>query len=132
MGSLTFSREGTSLAKFDELLAKHLTMNRMTWTVLQRHGVTQQSKLRLDFSYNAPNRAAADGLAALLRDETDYDVRVESQGSLLRRRWLVEGRTQTTSISPAILDEWVTWMVTAGKEWSCEFDGWGTGGAPPA
>jgi len=111
---------------YEQILATQLAMNRQTWAVLQQHGVTEQSRLRLDFSYNAPNRKAADAMAALIQEQTDYDVRVESSGSFLRREWRVEGATQKTAISPEILDQWVTWMVTAGKERACDFDGWGT------
>jgi hypothetical protein len=110
----------------DEILAKQLAMNRETWVALQRHGVNEESRLRLDFSYNARDRESADKLCALLREETDYEVKVESSGSFLRRKWRVEGTTQETLVSPAILDQWVTWMVTAGKERTCDFDGWGT------
>ncbi|HKR61788.1 MAG TPA: hypothetical protein VJS64_19030 [Pyrinomonadaceae bacterium] len=113
-------------ADYDKLLAKQLAMNQQTWSTLKAHGATEQSELRLDFLYNAPNREAADALRAFLHDETDYDIRVESAGSILRRKWRVEGKTQPTTISPGILDEWVTWMVIAGKEKNCEFDGWGT------
>src|SRR5450631_1809124 len=109
---------------YEEILAKQLAMNQQTWAALQEHGMTEESTLRLDFSYNAPNRGAADKLCALLREQTDYEVEVESSGSFLRRRWRVEGRTQKAALSPAILDQWVTWMVTAGKEGSCDFDGW--------
>jgi hypothetical protein len=111
---------------YEDILAKQLAMNRHTWAALQKHGVTEESTLCLDFSYNAPNRGAADQMFALLREETDYELRVESSGSFLRRKWRLEGRTQKTAISPAILDQWVTWMVAAGKERSCDFDGWGT------
>ena len=111
---------------YDQILATQLAMNRQTWTVLQQHGVTQQSQLRLDFSYNAPSRDAAETLIAMIHEQTDYDVRVDSSGSFLRRKWRVEGTTQPTAISPEILDQWVTWMVTAGKERVCDFDGWGT------
>ena len=31
-----------------------------------------------------------------------------------------------TSISSAILDPWVDWIITAGLHQDCEFDGWGT------
>jgi len=111
---------------YDELLARQLVMNRQTWVTLQGHGVTEQTELRLDFSYDAANRESAEALCAFLRDETDYEIRVESDRSLLRRNWRVEGTTQATTVSPAILDEWVTWMVIAGKEKACDFDGWGT------
>jgi hypothetical protein len=112
--------------RYEDILGKQLTMNRQTWTALQKHGVTQDSQLRLDFSYNAPSHEAADKLCALLRAQTDYEVTVESAGSFLRRKWRIEGKTQNTAVSPEVLDQWVTWMVSAGKEHSCDFDGWGT------
>jgi hypothetical protein len=113
-------------AHHETILVKQLAMNRQTWAALQKHGVTVESKLRLDFSYNAASREAAENLCALLREQTDYEVNAETSGSFLRRKWRVEGRTQETAVSPEILDQWVTWMVTAGKERSCDFDGWGT------
>ncbi len=113
-------------AHYEEILAKQLAMNPQTWVALQKHGVTEQSELLLDFSYNAPNRKTADAMASLIQEQTDYDVRVESSSSFLRREWRVEGTTQKTAVSPEILDEWVTWMVVAGKQHHCKFDGWGT------
>ena len=94
-------------------------MNSQTWEVLQGHGVTEQTELRLDFAYETPDKNAAEELAAFLREETDYDVRVEDGE--------VRGSTQPTNISVSILDEWVRWMVLAGYEKGrCKFDGWGT------
>jgi hypothetical protein len=54
-------------------------------------------------------------------------VRVRPSGSgLLRRKgWTVTGSTRETKVSHDILDQWVTWMVAAGFETGCEFDGWG-------
>ena len=105
------------------LLATHLSMNRQTWVTLQRHGVTEATQVRLDFSYCARDRKAANLLRTLIRDETDYDVRVATSP---RGDVLVEGSTQKTAISPTVLDQWVTWMVDAGKRCGCDFDGWGT------
>jgi hypothetical protein len=113
-------------AHYENILAKQLAMNRQTWAALQQHGVTEESRLRLDFSYNASSREAAEKLRFLLQEETDYEVRVESSSSFLHRSWRVEGTTQETAVSPAILDQWVTGTVAAGKERSCDFDGWGT------
>jgi hypothetical protein len=113
-------------AHYETILAKQLAMNRRTWAALQNHGVTAESMLRLAFSYNSASREAAESLCALLREQTDYEVNVGSSGSFLCRKWRVEGRTQETAVSPEILDQWVIWMVTAGKERSCDFDGWGT------
>jgi hypothetical protein len=111
---------------YEDLLLKQLAMNRHTWCALERHGITEQSSVRLDFSYNAPSSDAADALREILLEQTDYDVRIETKGSFLHREWRVEGTTQETMISPAILDQWVRSMITAGKEWACDFEGWGT------
>ena len=94
-------------------------MNEQTWETLQAHGLTEESEVRLDFFYNAPSRSAADELAAFIRQETDYDVSVADDS--------VAGRTQLTTVTLDILNEWVEWMVAAGAEVGlCEFDGWGT------
>lgn len=98
-------------AHYETILAKQLAMNRHTWAALQKHGVTAESTLRLDFSYNAASRKAAESLCALVREQSDYEVNVESSGSFLRRKWRVEGKTRETAVSPEILDQWVTWMV---------------------
>ncbi len=108
------------------ILAKQLLMNEQTWRTLQGHGVTDATKLRLDFSYVAPDRASAELLKAVLAEQTDYDITVQSTRGMLRTRWTVEGRTQPTTVSAQILDQWVDWMVTAGLHQNCEFDGWGT------
>jgi hypothetical protein len=107
-------------------------MNRHTWAALQAYGVTEESKLRLDFCYNAPGRDAAGALCTLLQEQTDYDARVESAGPFFRRKWRVAGTTQPTSVSLEILNQWVTWMVATGKEHECDFDGWGTTPVAPA
>ena len=101
-------------------------MNRQTWAALQGHGVTEETELRLDFCYLAPSSEAAEVLSNFLVQETDYDIRIESDDSVVRGQWRLEGSTQATKISAEILDEWVTWMVIAGKEQACDFDGWGT------
>ena len=93
-------------------------MNRQTWETLQTHGVTDETLLRLDFFYSAPDSDSAGTLERFLRDETDYDVQAHPDS--------VTGSTQPTSVTPEILDQWVTWMVVAGHEnGRCEFDGWG-------
>ena len=113
-------------SRYRRILAKQLTMNEQTWANLQRHGVTEATQLRLDFTYDAPDEASATKLRAVLNEETDYDVVVNSAGGFLRKQWSVTGSTQPTAISQAILDQWVDWMVTAGLHQNCEFDGWGT------
>ena len=112
-------------ARYQRLLARQLEMNQQTWPVLQSHGVTETTELRLDFHYSAPDRASAEALKTVLAEETDYDVRVESEGGLFSKRWSVGGTTQPTAISAEILDQWVDWMVTAGVHQNCEIGGRG-------
>jgi hypothetical protein len=108
-------------------LELQLAMNRQTWQALQEHGVTEQSKLRLDFYYFASSEQEARELADFLQRETDYDVAISSSGGgfLKKKTWLLKGTTQETEVSLAILDQWVEWMVAAGEEHGCDFDGWG-------
>ena len=111
--------------RYRDLLARQLAMNEQTLATLRRHGLGPDTEVRLDFAYRAPNRRAAEGLKQLLAEQTDYEAAVKSDGGILRKRWSVVGRTQQTVVSSSILDQWVTWMVTAGLERECEFDGWG-------
>jgi hypothetical protein len=102
----------------EDVLQRQLAMNRETWAELQRHGVTEDTQLRLDFAYEAPDRDSADTLASFLQNETDYDVQADAVS--------LAGSTQETTISEEILNEWVRWMVVAGFEnGRCKFDGWG-------
>jgi hypothetical protein len=113
--------------RYREVLAKQLAMNHQTWPILQQHGVAEDSELRLDFFYMAPSERQANELATFLHRETDYDVRedITGGGFLKKKSWTVTGTTRPTKISQEILDQWVTWMVAAGFERGCEFDGWG-------
>jgi hypothetical protein len=106
---------------YEKTLALQLTMNPKTWAELQEHGVDESSQLRLDFFYDAPGEREAQSLTAFLRAETDYDVTADGS----QEQWSVTGTTQPTAVSLEILNQWVDWMVTAGAEHACEFDGWG-------
>jgi hypothetical protein len=105
------------------MLERQLAMNVQTWNALRQHGVTEQTDLRLDFSYDAPTRAAADKLVKLLKDETDYTV---AEPRPAGTGYLVSGTTRETQVSLDILNQWVDWMHAAGRQSDgCEFDGWG-------
>jgi len=118
-------------ARYREILSKQLAMNPQTWAALQQRGVTEASQVRLDFAYACPNEARAQALRGLLAEQTDYETSMRAERGVLQRRWSVTGRTQATNISAAILDQWVDWMVSAGLEHDCEFDGWGAAVPPP-
>jgi hypothetical protein len=104
-----------------EYLKAQLALTRSTWARLQEHGVTEGSELRLDFFYAAPTSAQATKLKLFLEQQTDYDVRVTAD----RDQWILGGRTQGASLSLAIVEQWVDWMVIAGLRFECVFDGWG-------
>jgi hypothetical protein len=111
---------------FKETLASQLAMNTETWKRLVAHGITPDTEIQLDFTYNSPTREQAEALQNFLNRETDYAVEVSSSGSLFRKKWWVHGTTQKTTVSLDILNQWVEWMVAAGQDHGCMFDGWGT------
>jgi hypothetical protein len=111
-------------------VARQRVMSQDTWWTLQKHGVTENTRLRLDFLYFADNESKAQALVQHLNSETDYHVSVEPAarpvGLFFKRgRWVVRGTTKETAVSLEILIDWVTWMVVAGFKAGCEFDGWG-------
>jgi hypothetical protein len=103
-------------------------MNAQTWEALQRHGANEDSRLRLEFFFNAPSEDDANELARYLGNETNYEVTVKShkKSALSKRTWTVTGHTQPERVALQTLDQWVTWMVVAGvQNGGCDFDGWG-------
>jgi hypothetical protein len=110
------------------VLAKHLSMNSTTWRALQAAGVNEQTELKLDFFFNAPNESQANQVAEFLRMETDYTVSTAalSTDGLKSEVWRVTGQTRSTTVSEEILNQWTKWMIVAGfQNGDCEFDGWG-------
>jgi hypothetical protein len=113
---------------YEAIIGEQLAMNERTWKSLVAGGVTAETILKLDFFFVAPNKVAADSLVFLLNEETDYAVASpRSAGHLWRTQWSVSGSTKETRLTAKFLDEWVSWMVIAGKRSKgCVFDGWGT------
>ena len=105
----------------ENYLKEQLALTRMTWTRLREHGVTDGSELQLDFFYAAPNHARAAELKSFLEQETDYEFRVVAD----RDQWVLQGHTQRAPLSLAIVEQWVSWMASAGLRFECVFDGWG-------
>ena len=110
---------------YEEIHELQLQRNREIWAELQDKGVDEQTELRLGFIYASPGLSEARDLAAFLRSETDYEVDVRAQRDDGEETWFVMGTTQPTTVDPALLDEWVGWMIAAGAtEGPCAFDGW--------
>jgi hypothetical protein len=110
--------------KYEAILAKQLAMNPATFARLESHGVKPDTELQLDFTYYAPSKEKAEKLKAVL-SEYEYAVTLKKLGLLPWSKWLVSGRTGKTTLTLEKLNQWVLWMVTAGKESESEFDGWG-------
>jgi hypothetical protein len=112
---------------YEALVRKQLGLNAHTWKLLSKHGVTSETMVKLDFFFIAPNKEAAEKLASVIKNETDYVLSSPRQtGPFWRKEWSVSGSTQETKVSAEILDQWVIWMVMAGKRGGgCVFDGWG-------
>ena len=107
------------------ILAKQLAMNEKTLARLRELGLTDETEVQLNFLYYAPNESDAEDLWSFLIEETDYEVGIHPEANS-SGQWIVSGHTQKTTISKEILDEWVEWMIAAGFDHHCEFDGWGT------
>lgn len=94
------------------------------WKMLEGHGVTDQTPLRLCFIYLAPSEAQAARLVDFIA-QTDYDVDAREQAAGRKKQWVVAGATQPTAVDRETIDSWVQWMVAAGAaEGPCAFDGW--------
>jgi regulator of RNase E activity RraB len=106
-------------------LRAQLAMNAETWQTLLRNGLKPDTELQLDFLFRSPDEKRAEGLKELL-EEYDYEVEVSEGETSSEGEWLVSGKTIPTALSLEKLDQWVEWMVAAGKEYDSEFDGWGT------
>ncbi len=107
---------------YQQLLSHQLEMNRMTWERLIANGYSSDKTTCLDFVYIAKVRKKAEELMRFLESETDYVIKIVSSDD----EFEVQGQTKETALSLEILNDWVSWMVSAGARFDCVFDGWGT------
>ena len=104
-----------------EFVKGQLEVTRATWARLREHGIPDGSELQLDFFYAAPTSVRATDLMRFLEQETDYEMRVTAD----RDQWILRGHTQRAPLSLAMVEQWVDWMISAGLNFECVFDGWG-------
>jgi hypothetical protein len=113
---------------YEKLLALQLRANPAIWKMLvEDHGVSERTELRLAFIYLAPGQPEAQRLLTFLEAETDYEVQARERptGLFEKTEWLVLGATQPTAVDLETINAWVEWMVAAGAaEGPCAFDGW--------
>lgn len=112
--------------RFGKLLQAHLNVNPKSWAALQLRGVDEQTSLRLDFEFTAPDEEHTRALMKALRTATDYEfqggARNQDDGS---QRWLVLGTTPPATWSLDRLNAFVTEMTGYGRPHEATFDGWG-------
>lgn len=92
-----------------------------TWAAFCKGGVTPTTSLILDFTYAAPSRSAAESLAASL-PSANCRIRFEAASP---KRWIVEGQTTPMTTSLEKLRSWLEFMIDAGWQQGCAFDGFG-------
>jgi hypothetical protein len=109
---------------FRQNLAKQMKMSPLTVGQLRKHGVTDNSMLKLEFFFYTDNDEKALALADALRV---LDYKAES-GSAARdsRLLIVTGWTTPIKMTDSEVVAWTQKMCQLGYEHDCEFDGWGT------
>ena len=114
-------------ARIAAAVEQQRAMNAETWKALTGAGISEGTPLRLDFLFDAPDHPSAQALTDYLTQSLNYWAAPRTERRLLRRRWVVFGRTTPVPVSRGFLDEWVETMIRAGVEHGgCDFDGWGT------
>ena len=107
-----------------ENLEDQLQMTPQTWRAMQRGGIKPGDKLELEFLYDAPGQKEAESLVNFISSNSNARVIAKSTG-IFRKKWTVEGSTPPEAVDEPFLLKWVRWMVLAGNQYDCEFDGWG-------
>jgi hypothetical protein len=108
-----------------ELIDKQVVMSGQTLDALRKAGLTDEQEVQLDFFFDAPNEKSARALAEHLQANDCLDVRCETSGGFLSRKWIVTGKSHPTPVTVQVLAEWIPWIVVQGISHGCEFDGWG-------
>ncbi|BHH82365.1 hypothetical protein LA52FAK_06540 [Desulforhopalus sp. 52FAK] len=111
--------------EYEKLLKSQLSMTIKTWEQLQANGATEKSKLKLEFFfYCSSETSAKDCMQHFLEYEYKVEIKPENDNEKTSL-WLLSGNTQPTEVNEKILLQWVDYMVTAGWNYGCYFDGWG-------
>ncbi|HZZ18786.1 MAG TPA: ribonuclease E inhibitor RraB [Opitutaceae bacterium] len=111
-------------ASFRTTLARQISMAPMTMVQLRKHGVSNDSLLKLEFFFYTNDAAKAASLSAKL-NASGYSAKCEpsSHNSNIQ---IVNGWTGKMEMSDAVVTVWTRDMCDLGFSDDCEFDGWGT------
>ena len=113
-----------SEATFRDNLAKQTTMSPQTVAQLMKHGVTDDTSLKLEFFVYTDKDGKGQELVKALRG-LDYTAECgPSAGE--SRLLLVTGWTTPINMTDSAVIAWTDRMCRLSYEHDCEFDGWGT------
>jgi hypothetical protein len=109
---------------FRQKLTKQMKMSPLTVAQLRKHGVTEDSSLKLEFFFYTDRDEKALALSKAL---SGLEYKVESgpaagDSTLL----VVTGWTTPLKMTESEVVAWTEKMCRLGYEHDCEFDGWGT------
>ena len=122
------SASGNERFQTDDAYARNragqTTMTPQTVAELRKYGVTDQSRLKLEYFFYTNTEAKAAALAQRL-SEIGYAGRYDHSASN-RNQFVVTGWTSPMKIDDQTVLAWTLRMCETGCDFDCEFDGWGT------
>ena len=105
-------------------LNNQFKMNLKTLEMLQKLGITNECRLKLQFFYCTNRSTKARKLVNALED---LNYQVESVDKAAGdQTWIISGWTNEIKMDPKTVTNWTSLMKHLGYEYDCEFDGWGT------
>jgi hypothetical protein len=109
--------------------AKQLAMSPKTVAQLRKHGVTDQTQLKLEYFFYTNTKEKAAALAQKLAD-MGYAGGYDHSASRTKQ-FVVTGWTPPMKRNDQTVLDWTGRMCDAGHEHDCDFDGWGTNPKQP-
>ena len=105
-------------------LQKQTEMSPMTLTELRKYGVTDDSRLKLEYFFYTNTAEKAASLSAQLTGLGYSSEHGRSAGD--KRLFIVTGWTSELPMTDEAVVSWTRQMVELGVAHDCDFDGWGT------
>ena len=110
--------------EFNANRTKQITMAPQTTEQLHGYGVTDESRLKLEYFFYTNTKEKAEELARDLASRgynSNHDV-AAGDPSL----FVITGWTTPLQMSNEVVTAWTGEMCDLGYKFDCEFDGWGT------
>lgn len=106
---------------FEEFRMEHLVRTAQVWKRLLELGADENSELNFDFSFTAKRSQDAETLSNLL---CDYSIKTSTEG-VFRKTYTMSGDSGRITWTEGQLLKWVDYLIAAGRETNCEFEGCG-------